>query len=95
MPDTVPHLRDRLAPMIRRRGIRATARHVGVHHAMLVDWMANRRDIPVEVLLRLARCLKLRIRLDEAPRYPDAMPALPPPTKRGDHAGSRIPPGPA
>jgi len=82
-------LRDQLAPLIRRKGVRATARSVGVHHAMLVDWMSRKRDIPSDVLVRLAE------RLGQTVRIFDARVAWSPPTPPASRAGSRTPRGTA
>lgn len=78
-------LRDRLAPLIRRKGVRATARSVGVHHAMLVDWMSRKRDIPSDVLVRLAGRLGMVVRICAANA------AWSPPTPPAARAGSRTP----
>lgn len=56
-----PQIRTLLEPLIRERGIRATARRLGISPASLSLWLNGTRGISEDVIERLLRAFKLRI----------------------------------
>ena len=61
MPPDSPDLRDQLEPLIRDRGVRATARTVGMHHGSLIAWLKGKRDISAAKLQELLNVFGLRV----------------------------------
>lgn len=62
-------LRQALEPYVRTRGVRASARRIGMSHSMLVEWISGRRSLSVERLEELVRTLGLRLEvIDDRPQ---------------------------
>jgi hypothetical protein len=58
-----PDLRRRLEPLIRSRGLRASARRVGIGHYKLVNWLKHGRCLKLDEMARLAGSFGLRLEL--------------------------------
>lgn len=54
-------IRTQLEPLIRERGIRATARRLGIPHSQLSEWLNGTRPISEDTIERLCHAFKLRI----------------------------------
>lgn len=57
-----------LGPLIRDRGVRATARAAGISHPTLSRWLTGGTSISVSVLEEIADALAVEIRI--VPRQP-------------------------